>query len=391
MVRAAVAINDRCGPEVERILAGDGDDRIRALLAARIARLLPELSTDEHESAARHVRTVLAGLARDQATKVRAAIAEEVKAMPEAPHELVWQLARDHDPAVSDPVLLLSPVLTDADLILLLATPPHRGAGAAIASRPGLSAAVTDVIATHADGPAIRALLANHSACIQEATLDALIGRAAWHNDWHAPLVEWPHLSAKAVRTLSEFVARHLLETLAKRPDLDAANVQAVRDRLAGLAAHRSTETEGDPLAEYRLLQSGNALDEHVLLEAANRGDLPRLAAALAVASGVSLRTVERAVALRSAKALVSLAWRSGFSMRAATVVQAVLGQLGPASILPPGSDDAFPLSQDEMEWQIELLTTTPEVSAGPGPGLGAGSGAGSGPSRIGMGAPHPI
>ena len=155
-------------------------------------------------------------LARDHATRVRAAIAHEIKAMIAAPHDLVLLLARDAAIEVSDPIVRLSPVLTDADLLALLATPPHPSAAELIASRPRVGAAVADAIAKHADAPAVRALLANPSACIKEATLDALVGRAAHHLEWHVPLVYRPYLSVKAVRALSQFVATDLLRIFSR-------------------------------------------------------------------------------------------------------------------------------------------------------------------------------
>ena len=103
-------------------------------------------------------------------------------------------------------------------------------------------------------------------------------------------------------------------------------------------------------------MKAANRLTEDLLLETAQAGDVRRFASLLAVASGVPLRTVDRVVGLRSAKALVSLAWRGGFSMRAGTVAQDVLGQLGPGRILPPTAEGGFPLSNNEMEWQIELM-----------------------------------
>lgn len=81
IVRAAVAINGACGHEIDTMLASDEDERIRALLGSRIARLLPGLDGDEHDNATRHVHTMLAALARDHATRVRAAVAHEIKAM----------------------------------------------------------------------------------------------------------------------------------------------------------------------------------------------------------------------------------------------------------------------------------------------------------------------
>lgn len=354
VVRAAVAINGACGPDVDTMLASDEDERVRALLGSRIARLLPGLDGDEHDKATRHVHTMLAALARDHATRVRAAIAQEIKAMVAAPHDLVLLLARDAAIEVSDPIIRLSPVLTDADLLALLATPPYPSAAESIATRPRLSAAVADAIADHAEAPAIRALLANPSACIQEATLDALVGRAAHHAEWHAPLVHRPCLSAQAVRALSQFIAADLLKVLQARSGLEPAKLDAVYQRVA---ADPPDADESRMIAQSEQLKVTSGLTEDVLLEAARSGDVRRLASLLAVASGVSLRTVDRVVGLRSAKAIISLAWRGGFSMRAGTVAQAVLGQLGPGSILLPTAEGGFPLSAEEMEWQIELMS----------------------------------
>ena len=74
------------------------------------------------------------------------------------------------------------------------------------------------------------------------------------------------------------------------------------------------------------------------------------------MASGLPLAAVERAANLRSAKALVSLAWRAGFSMRAGTVVQTALGQIGTGDLVAALPGGGFPLTETEMGWQIEVL-----------------------------------
>jgi hypothetical protein len=159
------------------------------------------------------------------------------------------------------------------------------------------------------------------------------------------------------VRALASLVSSQLLEALARRADLDPAIAQALRERVSAANLRPEPERPGqDAVADLGRLQNARKLDESVLLDAARRGDLRRLAASLAVASGVSLPTVDRVVALRSAKALVSLVWRAGFTMRAGVIVQSVLGQLGPAAILVPGPDGGFPLSEEEMKWQLEML-----------------------------------
>lgn len=76
----------------------------------------------------------------------------------------------------------------------------------------------------------------------------------------------------------------------------------------------------------------------------------------LAVAADVALSVVDRAVSLRSAKALISLVWEAGFSMRVAGPLQAMLTHLAPSAILSPGPGGAFPLATEEMRWQLDFL-----------------------------------
>ena len=358
MVRAAVAMNRAATPALHAILTTDGDERVRALLAAKIAHLLPGLAGAEHAQAAQHVRAALSALVEDEAVRVRAAIAEAVKAMPGAPRELILRLAADPALPVCDPVIRLSPLLTDGDLLALLASPPHRQAPRSVAARPGLGARVADAIAARADSATIRALLQNHSAAIQEATLDALVARAAGQPGWHEPLVRRPGLSKAAARALSAMVASGLLQVLADRADLDPALAAELRRRLAARldappAPHGETD---DPVPALRRLHAGGGLTEATLLDAVRAGDLRRAAAALAVASGLPLAAVERAAHLRSAKALVSLAWRAGFSMRAAMSMQTVLGQIGTGDLVAALPGGGFPLTDTEMAWQIEVL-----------------------------------
>ena len=360
LVRAAVALNPAATPIVDRLLTTDGDERVRALLARKVAALLPGQSSAEHSQVYRHVRATLLALVEDEAVRVRIAIAEALKSMPEAPRELILRLAHDHALPVSDPVIRLSPLLTDADLLTLLATPPHPLSASSVASRPGLSPAVADAVAAHSDSSAIRALLANRSAAIQEATLDALVGRAGQHVEWHEPLVRRPALSPRSARALSQILAAQWIEVLARRADLDDATAAELHSRVnAGLSPARAAPPSGDAevLAAVRRLNASGALNEAALLDAARLGDHRRTAAIVAVASGLALPAVDRAASLRNAKGLISLVWKAGFTMRAAAVVQAMLGQLGPGALLMPGPNGAFPLSVDEMEWQIEVLS----------------------------------
>ena len=352
IVRATVALNERCDAEVDKLLSLDGDERVRALLGSRIARLLPDIDGEERTAAASHLHATLTVLASDQALRVRAAIAEQIATLEAAPRELVLLLAHDSAAEISDRIVRLSPVLSDADLLAILVAPPASTTAGAIASRRKLSAAVADAVVRHADASTIRALLSNSSACIRESTLDALVGRAPNHIDWHAPLVRRPGLSLNAVRALSEFIASDLLRILAMRVDLDASKLDIVRQRLAA----RTANADDSLVAKARQLKAAGLLTEAAMQEAAEHGDSRLLLALLAISSGVTLRTIDRILELRSAKALVSLVWRGGFSMAVAVAIQNQLSQFGPDTMITATETGDFPLSVGEMGWQIELM-----------------------------------
>ncbi|GIX09148.1 DUF2336 domain-containing protein [Elioraea sp.] len=363
-VRVAVAANGQTPPQADRLLADDADERVRAALARKIAALAPQLDPNSQDRLQKLTAETLARLVRDTAVQVRAAIAEVVKSMPDAPRDLVLALAQDTEIPVAGPVLELSPLLSTEDLLALVHAPPGPETVSAIARRPHLNETVSDAIAQTANSPAITALLRNRSAQIREATLDALIARASEHVEWHEPLVHRPHLSARAARALSTIVAEHLVQALATRPDLDPATAEFLRRQVVKQIAwgtppvptHRSDlPLPVDAFAAAGELKSRGRLTEAHLLAAADRGEVRMVAAMLARAADVALSVVERAANLRSAKGLVALCWKAGFSMRAAASVQGLLGRLPPDAILaaPAGT---WPLSEEEMRWHIAFL-----------------------------------
>jgi hypothetical protein len=407
-VRAALALNPSAPPLALGALARDVDDRVRALLARKLAVLAPCLTATEQHRLNQQTIAALTHLVADTAVRVRAAIADVVKEMPDAPHALVLRLARDTAIEVSEPVIRLSPLLTQADLMALVAMNAPAVA-LAVARRPGLAEDVADAVAATADAAAIQAMLFNQSAQIRESTLDALIARAADHIGWHAPLVRRPNLSPHAAEALSLIVADTLLGELASRADLPDAITTELRARLAarlrllpptqpfaptptaasvptpgpttaatstGAAtaievatvaealAPISAPTPANALAQARAYAAAGRLTETELLGAAGRGEARLAAAMLAIAADVPLPVVERVATLRSAKGVISLVWKAGFSMRLAIPLQTLLARLGPGTLLLPGPGGGFPLASEEMRWQLEFLGRRPAPAA---------------------------
>ncbi|MBI4184624.1 MAG: DUF2336 domain-containing protein [Proteobacteria bacterium] len=247
-VRRVVAVNPTAPHQANLLLARDRDEEVRTGVAGKLARIFPGLGKREIERLHRTAYEALDALARDELVRVRKILAEALKDVAHAPHEVINRLARDPELEVSVPVLELSPVLTDEDLVGIIESTPASGALSAISRRTGLAQGVADAIVATDDVGAITSLLANRSAQIREETLDFLIDRAPTIEAWHEPLVRRPRLSPGAALKLAHFVADSLIQTLQARADVDPATLNqvaaAVRRRLDAGPAAESTAPE---------------------------------------------------------------------------------------------------------------------------------------------------
>jgi uncharacterized protein (DUF2336 family) len=120
--------------------------------------------------------TVLARLAADMETAVRAELSRRFSTAPDAPHNLIRRLAND-DAAVAGAVLAASPVLTDEDLLGVV-----RNHGQdhlrAVSARPSVSEAVSEVIVERGDDETLGTLLRNDGAKLSRKASEAAVERA---------------------------------------------------------------------------------------------------------------------------------------------------------------------------------------------------------------------
>jgi uncharacterized protein (DUF2336 family) len=354
-VRRAVAANPATPPHSFRALADDDAGEVRAALATRLAVLVPGLPAPQQDRLAHMAWSALARLAADTLAEIRVAVAEAVKDLPAAPRDLILLLAADRDMRVAGPVIRLSPLLGEEDLLALVDAPPVAETLTAVARRPEISEAVADALVAGGDPVAIGALLRNRTAAIRESTLDALVVQAAEHTAWQEPLVQRPALPPGAAVALAAFIAEELLAPLAARADLPpaaAARVRAaVATRLAGAA--RPNETAADAAARVLVLQGAGALDEAMLLRAARTGEAAFVAAALAGLSRMPRSAVEHAIATRCAKSIAGMCRQGGLGP---TTTEAVVALLAPG--MPGGASVAPALLGDgELRWRVGALS----------------------------------
>jgi uncharacterized protein (DUF2336 family) len=360
-VRASLALNPALPEQVNAILAADTDARVRAILSRKLSMLTPDLDDVERQRMQRDAVANLTAMVADAALRVRISIADSVKDLADGPRDIVLRLA--HDPAVMvcEPVIRLSPMLTQEDLVTLIATKPPASTVLAIANRPKIDASVSDAIVSTNDSKAICALLSNPTAQIREATLDSLAAQSEEQTDWQAPLVRRPHLPPRAQRMLAEIVTGHLLETLRARTDLDPKVAQMIQAALARARTEAPVVPPAitTPAAAFELartLHRDGKIDDEAILDALRRNALTEASALLAVKADVRVTVVARVCALRSAKGVLSLAWKAGLKIQTAVVLQVALANLPPDEVLRPSVDGGFPLSEDEMRWQLAFL-----------------------------------
>ncbi len=359
-VRRQVASNRRSPAQADFLLARDEDQEVRSDLVGKVARLLPELNDHGQKQAQHFVVDTLEILARDQTIRVRRVLAETLKDMAVAPPAVIRSLAEDVEDVVACPVLQFSPLLDDQDLLDIIDRGSVSGKLEAISRRQSLAEPVADAIAATEDVPAIAALLSNESAQIREETLDRLVEQAPTVMAWHEPLVERSGLPTHAIRKLAGFVAETLVGRLQARADLDEATAELVAQELRRRLerADVGPETE-DALAEkVAAMHAAGKLTEEALLEAVTLGERSFMRHALARLAGLTPQVVEKVLLAGSAKAQISLVWKSGLTMRFAAQLQMRMGGISPEQTLRPRKNGSFPLSEKEMGWQLSMFQT---------------------------------
>ncbi len=346
-----VPIGRRVGDAlVESRLAGMGDAGVRAMLARKLARLLPDLPPDGRDRVTAVALRALEQLARDHVAQVRAALASVLKDIACAPPAVVRALARDVERSVAEPLLHYCAALTDDDLLAIIATHPAGWRLAAIARRRRVSAPVSCAIVEAGDAGATGVLLDNSGAVIPDDRLERLVEEAAGRRDWQAKLARRPALPPQLAVRLADFVDGSVLETLRARPDFDAATVAeiaaATRRRVDWVAARDPAET---PERRAVRLHGCGTLDETAIGDALSWEEVPFVRAALALRAAVQPALVDAILGSGDAQAVTALVWRAGFSMRCAMQVQARAAAIPPRAMLNARRGSAFPLTPSDM------------------------------------------
>ena len=148
--------------DVARLLA-EPSTAARAELADKLAREIDNTQLTAAELRIAH--DVVRIMAQDVELAVRRALSHSLRSAAQLPHDIALRLASDVE-AVALPILINSPVLSDADLVALVngGSAPKQEA---IAGRPEVSEQVSDALVTKGSETAVASSirLPNNSCC----------------------------------------------------------------------------------------------------------------------------------------------------------------------------------------------------------------------------------
>ncbi len=301
---------------------------------------------------------------------MRRALAEALKALPDAPHDIVLTLAMDTEASVSEPALEFSPVLSDEDLQAVIQASPMTAQLAAISRRINVGEEVSNAIVGAGNVDAITALLKNPSAQIREETLDAIIDAAPRQTSWHEPLVHRPNLNSRAALRIAEFVADSFIQKLSDRTDIDPETVavlgKMVRDKLRndqdkGLAPddpHAALNPDALKIASRQVetLASSGKLTPQFVLNSFGDSVTPLVVASLARLADLSVNAVAEVVRAGSAKGMLAVAWAGDFSAEDAVQLQLKVARVPPDAVIRPRAGGGFDCTEAELEWQLDMF-----------------------------------
>lgn len=232
---------------------------------------------------------IMRAMAADAEMLVRQAVAASLKNSENLPRELALKLAKD-DIVVAQPILEHSLVLTDDDLIAIMAD----GNGAkqvSIARRAAVSETVASAIIDTGNAAAVTTLVSNEGAAITEPLLNKTLDRYSKFETVKAAMVHRTELPVTITERLVSLVSEKLKLTLASRHklpvDLATDIILDARERATvGLLSKELTSEDSHALIEQ--LHVSGRLTPSLVLRALCSGDVRFVEDAMAEIAGTS-------------------------------------------------------------------------------------------------------
>jgi len=313
----------------------NGDPKRRAEAARRISELFLQGVAHFRPDHVELFDGVLIGLVPHTELAARAALAERLSALSNAPRGLVVQLAHEDEIAIAGPLLRRSSVI-DEKALVEIARIKGQGHLLAMAERPMLSTDLTDVIVRRGDREAVRRTAGNAGALFSQSGYSTLIERAGHDGVLTLTVGQRDDLSPGQLKDLLagsiDIVRRRLFDVV--KPGRQAEIKQAMSD-ISGLVEPVESKRDFAPAQRTILaLHGAGELNEAALFGFAKGHKYEESVAALSAMSGVRIATLDRLISgdrhdpILIVGKVIGLEW--------ATVRALILLRLGPSRVPAP-------------------------------------------------------
>lgn len=308
--------------DVARLLA-QPSVAIRTEVAGKLAQEIDSPVLGEAELQMAH--DILRILAKDVEQEVRSALSVSLRSAKRLPHDVAMRLANDVE-AVALPILIDSPVLTEPDLLELIAHSSSRKQ-VAIAGRGHVSETVADALTRQGTEDAVAALLANPGARIADASLGTAIDRFGGSERVKTTMAHRASLPATVAERLVAVVSENLQAYLVGHHDVPAGLASDIvlqsRERATLAYSLGTDEQELEQLVWH--MHRMERLTPLLVLRAICVGDTAFFEMAMAVMADVPVANARILIHDAGEKGLVSLYERTGMPARLLPAVRVAL------------------------------------------------------------------
>ena len=277
-------------------LARDKSGAGRSALANLIADLFDDRGATLSDRERNLIFKILHGVIHEVEDSVRANLSRMISTLPDAPFDLVTELAND-EIDVAYPILTKSTVIRDLELIdvIRLRTHEHQ---LAITLRQEVSEEVSDALVHTGHGKVVESLLKNQNARISQSTMEYLVEQSLRVDTYHEPLLHREDLKEDLAKRMFMWVSAALRQHIIRRYEVDPETVDALLEQAAreGIdktvttpeRTHRGTEKLATALKNERMITP------QLLLDALTDGEVPLFLALFSQMTGLKRYLVAR-------------------------------------------------------------------------------------------------
>jgi uncharacterized protein (DUF2336 family) len=281
--------------DVEALLKDDStDSRIEVLDKISLQYNMQKFSHREREVAEQIFRLIM----KDTQMQVREMLSQRICNNPDIPRDIALHLALDHD-RVAVPIIEISEVLSDADLVKIIDSSRDVSKLLAISRRPSVSERVSDALVDTSYPNVISALLDNQKAEISERALAHIADSYAHEPQVIQSMVDRMRLPVTVVERLVAHVTESVAQELKKKYKLTDAQIRKETTGAREDVTLTLLSQEHDPAmieALVKQLMDEKRLTPSIVMTALCRGQRYFFVYAMAQLAHIPAKNVEKLI-----------------------------------------------------------------------------------------------